>query len=148
RSNLYWTSISLAIFVGVVAILLAAGSLGATAITTMEDSGEMEIGEFIAAGYNFLPSVLFFVGLAALVLGRGPKRGIVVYVYLIYSLVVNYFGGILDLPEWFSKTASQSWIPQLPTEDFDLPLFITISVISIVLMVIGSLGYKRRDMIE
>ena len=148
RSNLYWTSISLAIFVGVVGILLAAGSLGATAITTMEDSGEMEIGDFIAAGYNFLPSVLFFVGLAALALGWAPKLGKVVYVYLIYSFMLNYFGGILDLPEWFSKTAIQSWIPQMPTEDFDVPIFITITVISIVLMVIGFLGYKRRDMIE
>src|SRR5699024_3060032 len=59
RSNLYWTSISLAIFVGVVGILLSAGSLGATAITTMEDIGEMEIGECIAAGYSLLPSILF-----------------------------------------------------------------------------------------
>src|SRR5699024_11929679 len=62
---------------------------GATAITTMEDSAEMEIGDFIAAGYNFLPSVLFFVGLAALALGWAPKLGKVVYVYLIYSFKIG-----------------------------------------------------------
>src|SRR5699024_12820462 len=85
RSNLYWTSISLAIFVGVVGILLAAGSLGATAITTMEDSGELEIGDLVAAGYNFFASVLFCVGLAARALGCALRLGKVLYIYCIGS---------------------------------------------------------------
>src|SRR5699024_12531834 len=98
-SNLYWNSISVEIFVGVIGNLLAAGSLGATAITTMEDSGEMERGDFIAAGYNFLPSVLYFVGLAALALGWAPKLSKVVYRSLIYSFMLIYLGGILHLRE-------------------------------------------------
>ncbi|GGB60696.1 ABC transporter permease [Lentibacillus populi] len=148
RSEFYWTSIGLAIFAGLVGILLAAGSLGGTAITAVGDSSARDILNFLAAGYNFLPSVLFFTGLAALALGWAPKLGKVVYVYLGYSFVLNYFGGILELPEWFSKTAIQSWIPLMPMEDFDAPIFITITVISIALMVIGFLGYSRRDMIE
>ncbi|WP_085523749.1 ABC transporter permease [Tuberibacillus sp. Marseille-P3662] len=147
RSQFYWTSISLAIFAGLVGILLAAGGLGSTAITAMGDSRAMDIFDFLAAGYNFLPSVLFFTGLAALALGWAPKLGKVVYAYLGYSFVLNYFGGILDLPEWFSKTAIQSWIPQMPMEAFDASIFITVTVISIALMVIGYLGYSRRDMI-
>lgn len=148
RGQLYWTSIVLAIFAGLAGILLAAGSLGGTAISVMGDSATMDIIDFLAAGYNFLPSVLFFTGLAALALGWAPKLGKVVYAYLGYSFVLNYFGGILDLPEWFYKTAIQSWIPQMPTEDFDASIFITITVVSIALMVIGYLGYRRRDMIE
>ncbi|WP_164670477.1 ABC transporter permease [Virgibacillus doumboii] len=148
RTQLYWTSVGLAIFAGLAGILLAAGSLGGTAIAAMENSPTMGISDFLAAGYNFLPSVLFFIGLSALVLGWAPKLGKVIYVYLGYSFALNYFGGMLDLPEWFSKTAIQSWIPRMPMEDFDAPIFITITVISIVLMVIGYLGYCRRDMIE
>src|SRR5699024_7870522 len=104
--------------------------------------------DFLVAGYNFLPSVLFFTGLAALALGWVPKLGKVVYIYLIYSFMLNYFGGILDLSEGFSRTAIQSWIPQMLMDDFDAPVFMTITVISIVLMVIGYLGYSRRDMNE
>ncbi|PTF51858.1 tetronasin resistance protein [Staphylococcus chromogenes] len=148
RSQLYWTSIGLAVFAGLVGILLAAGGLGGTAINAMGDSEAMDLIDFLVAGYNFLPSVLFFTGLAALALGWVPKLGKVVYIYLIYSFMLNYFGGILDLPEGFSKTAIQSWIPQMPMEDFDAPVFMTITVISIVLMVIGYLGYSRRDMNE
>ncbi|PWU67270.1 ABC transporter permease [Gracilibacillus dipsosauri] len=148
RSQLYWTSIILATFAGVIGVLLAAVGLGGTAISVMGDSRSMDIFDFLAAGYNFLPSVLFFTSLAALALGWAPKLGKVVYVYLAYSFLLNYFGGILDLPEWFSKTAIQSWIPQMPMEEFDAPIFITITVISISLMVIGYLGYNRRDMNE
>ncbi|QTM97939.1 tetronasin resistance protein [Sediminibacillus dalangtanensis] len=148
RGQFYWTSIGLAIIAGFVGILLAAGGLGGTAITAMGGSSTMDIVDFLAAGYNFLPSVLFLTGLATLALGWAPKLGKVVYVYLGYSFLLNYFGGILDLPEWFSKTAIQSWIPRMPMEDFDAPIFIVLTLISIALVIIGYLGYNRRDMIE
>jgi len=148
RSQFYWTSIGLAFFASLVGILFAAGALGGTAISVMGDSATMDIVDFLAAGYNFLPSVLFFTSLAALALGWAPNLGKVVYLYLAYSFLLNYFGGILDLPEWFSNTAIQSWIPQMPMEDFNASVFITVIVISIALMVIGYLGYNRRDMIE
>lgn len=148
RGQLYWTSIGLAIFAGLAGTLLAAGSLGGTAVSVLGDKATMDIVDFLAAGYNFLPSVLFFTGLAALALGWAPKLGKTVYIYLAYSFVLNYFGGILELPEWFSKTAIQSWIPHMPMENFDAPIFISIAVISIVFMIIGYFGYSRRDMIE
>ena len=148
RAQLYWTSVILAIITGVAGILLASGSLGGTAISVMDNSSSMNIVDFIAAGFNFLPSVLFFIGLAALALGWAPKLGKAIYVYLGYSFALNYFGGILDLPEWFSKTAVQSWIPRMPIDKFDGQIFITMTVISIILMVFGYIGYRKRDMIE
>src|SRR5699024_4652012 len=148
RSQLYWTSIGIAIFVSLVGVLLAAGSLGSIAIMAMGHTGEMEMLDFLAAGYNFFPSVLFFTGIAALAIGWAPKLCKVVYIYLTYSFILNYFDSILDLPEWFFKTAIQSWIPQMPMENFDASIFITITIMSIALMVIGFFGYNKRDMIE
>ncbi|QNK60433.1 ABC transporter permease [Paenibacillus sp. PAMC21692] len=148
RAKLYWTSVGLAAIAAVVGILLAADGLGGTAISAMGGSSLMKLGDFIAAVYNFLPSVLFFIGLAALALGWAPRLGKAVYVYLGYSFVLNYFEGILDLPEWFSKTAVQSWLPRMPVETFDAAAFIAITVISIAMMVIGYIGYHKRDMVE
>src|SRR5699024_5804618 len=75
RGQLYWTSIGLSILGGLLGVLLAAGSLGGTAISAMGNSGEMDIVDFLTAGFNLFPSVLFFIGLAALVLGWAPKLG-------------------------------------------------------------------------
>ncbi|AIM15799.1 tetronasin resistance transmembrane protein [Bacillus sp. X1(2014)] len=148
RKQLYWNCIGLAIFASIIGILLAAGSLGGTAISVMESESTMDFVDFIAAGFNYLPSVLFMIGLATLTLGWIPKFGKVVYFYLGYCFSVNYFGAILDIPEWVSKIAILSWLPQLPIEEFEALTFITISVISIVLMAFGYLGYIKRDMME
>lgn len=148
RTRLYFTSVILAIVAGIVGILLASVGLGGTAISAMGDGAPMNMGDFLAAGYNFLPSVLFFIGLAALALGWAPRLGKMIYVYLGYSFALNYFGGILDLPEWFSKTAVQSWIPRMPVDKFDGVIFITMTLISIALIVLGYIGYLKRDMVE
>ncbi|GGA71184.1 ABC transporter permease [Ornithinibacillus halotolerans] len=146
RSQFYWTTIILAIVTGVVGTVLASGSLGATAISTIGDSDTMGFSEFLTAGFNFLPSVLFFIGLAAMALGWAPKLGKLVYIYLVYSFLLNYFSNILDLPEWLFKTAVQSWIPQMPMEEFDALIFFTLTIISIALLFIGHIGYRRRDL--
>lgn len=148
RAKYYWTSIVLAISSGILGIIIAAGSLGITAIIVMGDRSEMTVIDFLAAGFNYLPAILFLIGLSALALGWMPKMGKAVYIYLVYSFLINYFGNILNLPEWFSKTAIQSWIPQMPMANFEAPVFITITLISIALIGLGYLGYKRRDMVE
>lgn len=51
RSQLYWTSISLAIVTSIIGITLAAGGLGGTAIRVMEDSS-IDIFDFLIIGYN------------------------------------------------------------------------------------------------
>ena len=81
-------------------------------------------------------------------LGWKPRMGKAIYGYLAYSFAVNYFGKILDLPEWLSKIAVLSWIPQMPIEKFDGVIFITLTVISVILMVLGYIGYNKRDMLE
>lgn len=147
RSQLYWTSVILAIVGALVGILLAALGLGCTAISVMGNSS-MDIFDFLAFAYNILPAVLFFTALATLALGWIPRLGKVVYVYLVYSFILNYFEGLLKLPEWVIKTAPLNWIPKMPMEDFDIKIFTIITVISILFMIVGYLGYNRRDMVE
>ena len=147
RSQLYWTSIILAIVAAIAGILLSALGLGGTAISVMANSS-MDIVDFLATACNIFPVVLFFTALAALALGWIPRLGKVIYVYLIYSFMLNYFEGLLNLPEWFLKTAPLNWVPKMPMEDFDIRIFTFITVVSILLMILGYYGYNRRDMVE
>jgi ABC-2 type transport system permease protein len=148
RSQLYWHCMGIAIFTSVVGIFISASTLGGTALSVMETPTTMEFNDFLAAGFNYFPSVLFIIGLAALALGWMPNLGKVVYIYLAYCFTVNYFGAIVDIPEWVSNIAVLSWLPQLPLEEFDALTFLTITVISIMLMVLGYVGYRKRDMME
>jgi ABC-2 type transport system permease protein len=148
RGKLYWTTICLAIIVGIVGIFLAAASLGGVAVSAMGSESVMTLSDFLAAGFNFLPSVLFYIGLASIALGWQPKLGKVIYAYLGYSFVLNYFSGILNLPDWFLKTAIQSWVPRMPIESFDWLPFIVITLISLGLIILGYFGYQKRDLLE
>ncbi len=147
RCQFYWTSIILAVIMSIVGICLSAGGLGFTALSAMKDDA-MQTLDFFAAGFNLLPSVLFFLSLAALALGWVPRLGRAIYVYLVYSFLLNYFESLLDLPKWFIKTAPQSWLPKVPMEEFSLISFVLVTLISILLTLIGSFGYQRRDMVE
>lgn len=148
RFNLYWTNVLLAVTAGTAGILLAAGSIGGAAMATMDERAPLAFADFIAAGLNYVPLVFFYTGLAALVLGWRPKMGSLVYLYLAYALFINYFGNLVDFPDWFLNTAIQSWLPRMPVEDFDGTVFAGITAISLAMMVIGYLGYNRRDIIE
>jgi len=149
RTTIYWSNILLAILAGVIGIGISSGLLGVTAISVMEEGGSViGLNEFLAIGYNQLPGLLFILGIATLLLGWAPKLNMITYVYLGYTFVINYFGNIIDFPEWVANTAIQHWIPRMPIEEFDRAVFITITAISLIMMVIGYIGYKRRDLIE
>ncbi|MCF1684026.1 hypothetical protein LQF67_00315 [Tetragenococcus halophilus] len=107
----------------------------------------MNLADFLASGFNFLPATLFYTGFASLLLGWFPKWGKAVYIYLGYSFVLSYFGNIVDLPDWFFNTSVENWLAHLPTDSFNLNAFLTISFISLLLMFLGFLGYKRRDLV-
>lgn len=148
KAQLYWTNIIMAIIAGIIGVLLSSLSLGATALTSMSGNTVMNLLDFLVAGYNFFPAILFFIGLSALALGWTPKLGKHIYTYLGYSFAINYFGKILDLPEWISKTAIKSWIPLMPIEKFSVLTFIIITILSIIFIGLGYIGYTKRDMVE
>lgn len=148
RNQLYWTNMLLAILFAILAILISSGALGLSALASMKDAKDMDLLMFLKAGFNFLPAVLVFIGISGFLFGWLPRMGKLAYIYLAYSFALNYFGGILDLPEWFSKTAVPSWVPRMPNDSFDLSVFLTLSCISLALFVLGSIGYRRRDLLE
>ena len=148
RAQLYWSTIFLALLFGSVSILFSAGGLGSAASLSINGDSDIAVSDFLGAGFNYFPGMLFFVGLAALFLGWLPKMNKLVYGYLGYTFVLSYFGGILDLPDGFSKTAIFNWIPAMPTDDFSVSIFLILSLIGLGMILVGYLGYKKRDFIE
>lgn len=147
RNHLYWTNIGLALCTGIIGIFLTVFSLGVTALTVMTHHENIDLADFLIAGYNLLPVVLFFTSMTALVLGWIPKIGKLIYLYLGYAFAINYFGEVLEFPTWFSKTSALNWLPPMPKESFEFSTFFIVGIISLVLMFIGYLGYIKRDWI-
>lgn len=148
RKQFYGWTLVLAIIAGALGILLSAGGLGASALAVMNKETSMDLMDFLAAGFNYFPVILFFTGLAALLLGFAPALGKLLYIYLGYSFALSYFGGMLDLPDWVSQTSALNWPSQMPMEEFDLTVFLVVMIISVVMIVLGLIGYQKRDLKE
>lgn len=97
------------------------------------------------AAVVYLPSLWVMIGIAVLLVGFTPKFTGFTWLYLGYSFIVVYLGGLLQFPEWMSNLSPFGHISQLPVEDMDFMKSAVLIFIAVVLIVIGFIGYHRRD---
>lgn len=102
---------------------------------------------FLRGFYGYLPPLLIFLGISACLVGWLPKLTTLNYGYLIIGFFVMYFGKLLKLPDWTKKITPFGFINQVPVKNFDVATFWFQIGIAIILIVIGYLGYRRRDLI-
>lgn len=123
---------------------------GAFHETDEHGTGELSLSmaDFLKAGFNLLPVVLFFTALAALLLGAAPRLGKLTYGYLGYSFMISYFSGVLTNPKWLLKTSAFNWLPHMPVESFSLAAFLATLAAAVALTLIGAWAYSHRDMHE
>jgi ABC-2 type transport system permease protein len=143
RYQLMGSYLILAIFNGWIMLSLTAAGLWVAADAVMEDSFSFSM--IYEAGIVYFPAILVFVGLATFLIGILPRASSMIWIYLIYSFVINYLGGLLDFPEWLTKTSPFGYIPALPVEDMEWLPVITLIIIAIILIGVGLFGYRNRD---
>ena len=92
------------------------------------------------------PGMWVCVGVSMVVHGWWP-RGLVLGPLLVgWSLVISWFGSILDLPEWVLDLTPWAALPTLPVEPMAwIPVLVTTAV-AVVLCTAGLAGYRRRDL--
>lgn len=81
-------------------------------------------------------------------LGWIPKLVSLNYGYLIVGFFVKYFGKLLKLPDWTEKITPFGFIDKVPVHNFDVATFWWQLLIAVILIVVGYLGYRRRDLIS
>ena len=148
RLKMFTVTISLAFISGVLGVLVGSVGLAVSALASIEDTANIGFGDFIVPAISQMPYILFFIGLAALALGFFPKLGKYTYIYLAFSFFVVYLKDLIGLPTWVVNLSVQAWLPQMPIEAFELTIFIGLTLLSLVMIVVGYIGYNRRDLIE
>ena len=98
-----------------------------------------------SAAMVYLPAMWIMIGLAVLLIGIAPKVTSLIWLYLLYSFVVVYLGGLLKFPEWMRNLSPYGHVPQLPVEDPDFYDVSLLTIIAVVFVVVGFIGYTKRD---
>ncbi|PTM57835.1 ABC transporter permease [Desmospora activa] len=143
RTRLLSSATLLACIVALTMMSLAAIGLGVVGTSMIEK--EMSLRTFYEAGMVYVPAILVMMSITVLLIGVAPKLTGLTWIYLLYSFVVVYLGGLLQFPDWMAKLTPFGHVPQLPVEEMDWMAMITLLMIAVGCTAIGFSGYQKRD---
>ncbi len=102
-------------------------------------------GTLYGAAIAYLPAKWLMIGIVILLTGFTTKTTGLIWLYLGYSFIVVYLGGLLQFPDWMANLSPFGHIPQLPIEEMEVMKVSILTIIALVFIVAGFIGYKRRD---
>ena len=66
---------------------------------------------------------------------------------VVYTALVTFLGDMLRLPDWARALSPLDHVALLPSEDLEVAPLVVMGVAAVVLMVVGLLGLRRRDLL-
>lgn len=143
RTSLFGSTITLAAFVAVIMqSVLAASFYFVTQGMGME---RFQPEELWLASYAFLPALLFLGSLALLLISFRPSLSYIVWVYLLFSFLITYLGGLLDFPEWLKRGSAFYAVPHMPFGEADWGGPLAYAGLTVAALLGGWARYRRRD---
>ena len=131
--------------VGSTVLLLVSGlSLGLGAAGAVGDPALAV--DFTAASLAYLPLVLCFAGLAALVQGLGRGGTPAVWALLVASILVGLYGPLFDLPAAVLDAAPFGLVPDVPGAALDVAPLAAMTALAVALTAAASAAFRRRDL--
>ncbi len=144
RPRLIGSSLAIAFIVAFIMISLAAVGLWSAGAAVVEDGLDFIV--VYKAAIVYLPAIWVMLGITVTLIGISVKFSSFVWGYLLYSFIVVYLGNLLQFPEWMMKLSPFGHIPQLPIEDMDWGVTVSLTLLAVVFMFIGFIGYRKRDL--
>jgi ABC-2 type transport system permease protein len=131
--------------VGSIAVVLS-GGVGLGIAYAQFGGTTQEAVEVTMLALVQLPAVLVLVGVAVLLCGWLPRWTAVAWAGLAVAFVVGWLGPLLKLPGWALGLSPFEHLPQVPLEDLATTPVVLLSVLALVLVAAGTLGFRRRDL--
>lgn len=129
---------------GFIMLSLTAIGLWAAGNAVMDEG--LAFGLIYGAALSYYPAVLVMIGFAVLLIGALPKFTQLVWLYLFYSFVALYLGGLFQFPEWVGMLSPFGHVPQVPVEDVSVLPLTVLAAIAVVLTVLGFIAFRKRDL--
>ncbi|WP_082233156.1 ABC transporter permease [Halobacillus massiliensis] len=143
RTKLLATYIGVSIVSGFITLSLAAAGISGAGLAVMEDAPAFST--FYKSALVYLPAMWVMIAVCVLLLGWVPRLTGIAWMYLIYSFIVVYLGGLFQFEEWVEKLTPFGHIPELPVEEASWGNLTVLTILAIILIFIGLVGYNKRD---
>lgn len=102
--------------------------------------------DLIIAGISFAPAIWVAIGVAVVLFGWFPKRTSYSWAIIVYAFIVFYFGSILQMSDWMMDLSPFNHVPAIPAESFDWVSTVLLTGLAAIFVVVGWIGFRRRDL--
>ncbi|WP_125583484.1 ABC transporter permease [Levilactobacillus cerevisiae] len=147
RTHLLFSYVGIAFVTSTLAFIGGLGGIvvmGDASLThTTDGISAAEFWQGIAAQ---LPEIWVFLALTVLLVGCWPRVKAFSWFYLALGFISVYMGSLLKLPKWTEKITPTGWMTRVPLHDVNWTTFSWMIVLAIGLVIIGWVGYRRRDL--
>lgn len=126
-------------------VILILNALGFYIASSQVMTTPIAFGTFLQASLIYLPVLWIFMGLSTFLIGCFPRALLVSWFYLFYAFFASYFGQIIGLSDWLSDLSPFGHVPAFPLEAFNWSSSLVMVGVSLILIVVGFIGYQRRD---
>ncbi|MFC0471097.1 ABC transporter permease [Halalkalibacter kiskunsagensis] len=135
----------ISMFFGSMMLFLALLGLWSASTAVMDEA--ISFSAMLEAGMVYLPAMWMMIGLAVLFIGLLPQFTGFSWLYLGYSFLVVYLGGLLQFPEWMRNLSPFGHVPQVPVEELNVSTVLMLTSLAAILVIIGFIGYRKRDIV-
>ncbi|MCE5214819.1 MAG: hypothetical protein LLF83_08890 [Methanobacterium sp.] len=144
RSHWAISNLIFAILAPALVLIVFALSIGLSYGLITGDLNDVTI-RILGAALMYLPAIWLFTGISMVLFGLKPRIASLSWVALAVIIVIDLLGEFFDINQWILNISPFTQVPQLLAGDtIEAPL-ILILVIAALLIIIGILGYQRRD---
>ncbi|ADU31065.1 ABC transporter permease [Evansella cellulosilytica] len=143
RNHLMGSYIVIAVINGFLMFSLAALGLWSAGDAVMEEG--LSFSMIYGTMMSYFPAMLVMVAICVFFIGFLPRLTSLIWLYFLYSFMTLYLGNMFQLSDWVGKLSPFGHIPQAPVEEVTFLPLIILSLIAVLLMVVGFIGFNRRD---
>jgi ABC-2 type transport system permease protein len=140
-----WVTSYVGVALGGSAALMAAAGLGMGLTYGIAVSDVGQVGRLVGAAVGFVPALWLLVGVTLVLFGLAPRGTTAAWGVLVACFVTGLFGELLDLPSWVVDLSPFQHVPKMPSDGFALTPILALTGVAAALIVVGVVGFRRRD---
>lgn len=140
-----WVTSYVGVALGGSAALMAAAGLGMGLTYGIAVSDVGQVGRLVGAAVGFVPALWLLVGVTLVLFGLAPRATTAAWGVLVACFVTGLFGELLDLPSWVVDLSPFQHVPKMPSDGFALTPILALTGVAAALIVVGVVGFRRRD---
>lgn len=145
RAKLYWTYTLTPLLIGIAVYIV--GVIIVWQVANSMISGSLASYQ-IQRLLGYLPTLTVYIGIGAFVLGWLPKFFSVLYAYYGIFFLLTYLRNMFGFSKWFVRLSPLGWSANIPVTAPDTTIVIGQIIVAIVLLWLGFIGFKKRDLVS